>query len=293
MSMPRFGQRSDPRAAPDCPRHPGARSVDYCKRCNRPMCPSCVVPTEVRSICVDCAKSSRGRRSARLGSAAAFLRSSGAPVTVVLIGACVLMYLLVLVVPPVQSLFMLVPAWVGPRPWIVVTSAFLHSGFLHVFFNMLTLYWVGSVVERAIGHWRYGAVCLISALGGSALVMLWCFVQPSTFFAGMVGASGAVFGLFGAVFVLQRLSGSSTAPILILLGINLVYGFANPGVSWQAHIGGFLAGAAATWALLRTSGRPGGTLAPRAKQIAVCVAMAAAMAALCAVSYWGVPALYA
>jgi len=88
------------------------------------------------------------------------------------------MYLLVLVVPPVQSLFMLVPAWVGPRPWIVVTSAFLHSGFLHVFFNMLTLYWVGSVVERAIGHWRYGAVCLISALGGSALVMLWCFVQP-------------------------------------------------------------------------------------------------------------------
>ena len=247
MSMPRFGQRSDPRAAPDCPRHPGARSVDYCKRCNRPMCPSCVVP----------------------------------------------MYLLVLVVPPVQSLFMLVPAWVGPRPWIVVTSAFLHSGFLHVFFNMLTLYVVGSVVERAIGHWRYGAVCLISALGGSALVMLWCFVQPEALFAATVGASGAVFGLFGAVFVLQRLSGSSTAPILILLGVNLVYGFANPGVSWQAHIGGFLAGAAATWALLRTSGRPGGTLAPRAKQIAVCVAMAAAMAALCAVSYWGLVALYA
>ena len=90
-----------------------------------------------------------------------------------------------------------------------------------------------------------------------------------------------------------NLLGDHFHPILILLGINLVYGFANPGVSWQAHIGGFLAGAAATWALLRTSGRPGGTLAPRAKQIAVCVAMAAAMAVLCAVSYWGVPALYA
>ena len=64
-------------------------------------------------------------------------------------------------------------------------------------------------------------------------------------------------------------------------------------MSWQAHIGGFLAGAAATWALLRTSGRPGGALAPRAKQIAVCAGMAAALAALCVVSYWGLVALYA
>ncbi|MBF0944231.1 MAG: rhomboid family intramembrane serine protease, partial [Actinomyces sp.] len=60
MSQPLYGQRSDPYAAPECPRHPGVRSVDYCKRCNRPMCTQCVVPTEVRSICVDCAGRGRG-----------------------------------------------------------------------------------------------------------------------------------------------------------------------------------------------------------------------------------------
>ena len=63
MSQPLYGQRSDPYAAPECPRHPGVRSVDYCKRCNRPMCTQCVVPTEVRSICVDCAGRGRGNLS--------------------------------------------------------------------------------------------------------------------------------------------------------------------------------------------------------------------------------------
>ena len=66
-----------------------------------------------------------------------------------------------------------------------------------------------------------------------------------------VGASGAVFGLFGAVFVLQRLGGSDTTSILTLLGINLVYGFVASGISWQGHIGGAIAGVAATWVLAR------------------------------------------
>ena len=86
--MPSYGQRSDPRAAPDCPRHPGVRSVDYCKRCNRPMCVDCAIPTEVRSICVDCASPKRGwaRRASRVGAA-------GAPVvTYSMMATCVLMY---------------------------------------------------------------------------------------------------------------------------------------------------------------------------------------------------------
>ncbi|MFC2557460.1 MAG: rhomboid family intramembrane serine protease, partial [Pauljensenia sp.] len=138
MSMPSYGQRSDPRAAPDCPRHPGARAVDYCKRCNRPMCVDCVVPTEVRSICVDCAASKRGW-SGRVSRASA----AGAPVvTYALMGICVLMFALTWLVPSVESSLMLVPARLMSQPWTILTGAFLHGGIMHIGFNMLTLYWV-------------------------------------------------------------------------------------------------------------------------------------------------------
>ena len=99
MSMPSYGQRSDPRAAPECPRHPGVRSVDYCKRCNRPMCVDCAIPTEVRSICVDCSSSKKGWMRSPSRAAAA-----GAPVvTYAMMAVCVLMYALTWVSPSLTS----------------------------------------------------------------------------------------------------------------------------------------------------------------------------------------------
>lgn len=247
MSLPSYGQRSDPRAAPDCPRHPGVRSVDYCKRCNRPMCVDCLIPTEVRSICVDCTSSKRGW--VRQASRAAQM---GAPVvTYAMMAICILMYLATWVFPSLKSSLALVPLFLMSRPWTILTGAFLHGGLLHILFNMLSLYWVGRAIEPVLGWWRFLTVYLVSALGGSAFILAWCLIQPSELFVGTVGASGAVFGLFGAVFVLQRLGGADTTPILTLLGINLVYGFLASGISWQAHIGGAVAGVAATWVLAR------------------------------------------
>ena len=247
MSLPSYGQRSDPRAAPDCPRHPGVRSVDYCKRCNRPMCVDCLIPTEVRSICVDCTSSKRGW--VRQASRAAQM---GAPVvTYAMMAVCILMYLATWVFPSLKSSLALVPLFLMSRPWTILTGAFLHGGLLHILFNMLSLYWVGRAIEPVLGWWRFLTVYLVSALGGSAFILAWCLIQPSELFVGTVGASGAVFGLFGAVFVLQRLGGADTTPILTLLGINLVYGFLASGISWQAHIGGAVAGVAATWVLAR------------------------------------------
>ena len=247
MSLPSYGQRSDPRAAPDCPRHPGVRSVDYCKRCNRPMCVDCLIPTEVRSICVDCTSSKRGW--VRQASRAAQM---GAPVvTYAMMAVCILMYLATWVFPSPKSSLALVPLFLMSRPWTILTGAFLHGGLLHILFNMLSLYWVGRAIEPVLGWWRFLTVYLVSALGGSAFILAWCLIQPSELFVGTVGASGAVFGLFGAVFVLQRLGGADTTPILTLLGINLVYGFLASGISWQAHIGGAVAGVAATWVLAR------------------------------------------
>ena len=102
-----------------------------------------------------------------------------------------------------------------------------------------------------MGRWRFLTLYLVSALGGSAFILAWCLIQPSEIFVSTVGASGAVFGLFGAVFVLQRLGGSDTTLILVLLGISLVRGFTASGISWQGHIGGAIAGVAATWVLAR------------------------------------------
>ena len=231
--MPSYGQRSDPRAAPNCPRHPGVRSVDYCKRCNRPMCVDCAISTEVRSICVDCTSSKK--RWMRSPSRAA---AAGAPVvTYAMMATCVLMYVLTWLAPALTSSLALVPAWLMAHPWTILTGAFLHGGLLHILFNMLSLYWVGRAIEPVMGWWRFLTVYLVSALGGSAFIIAWCLIQPSEIYVSTVGASAAVFGLFGAVFVLQRLGGSDTTAILTLLGVNLVYGIMVSGISWQGHIG--------------------------------------------------------
>ena len=278
MSLPSYGQRSDPRAAPDCPRHPGVRSVDYCKRCNRPMCVDCLIPTEVRSICVDCTSSKRGW--VRQASRAAQM---GAPVvTYAMMAICILMYLATWVFPSLKSSLALVPLFLMSRPWTILTGAFLHGGLLHILFNMLSLYWVGRAIEPVLGWWRFLTVYLVSALGGSAFILAWCLIQPSEILVGTVGASGAVFGLFGAVFVLQRLGGADTTPILTLLGINLVYGFLASGISWQAHIGGAVAGVAATWVLARLA-RPRSGITEAAqnrRQLQVALGMIAGIVAL-------------
>ncbi|WP_454928396.1 rhomboid family intramembrane serine protease [Actinomyces sp.] len=278
MSLPSYGQRSDPRAAPDCPRHPGVRSVDYCKRCNRPMCVDCLIPTEVRSICVDCTSSKRGW--VRQASRAAQM---GAPVvTYAMMAICILMYLATWVFPSLKSSLALVPLFLMSRPWTILTGAFLHGGLLHILFNMLSLYWVGRAIEPVLGWWRFLTVYLVSALGGSAFILAWCLIQPSELLVGTVEASSAVFGLFGAVFVLQRLGGADTTPILTLLGINLVYGFLASGISWQANIGGAIAGVAATWVLVRMARPRAGVTeaAQNRRQLLVALGMIAGIVAL-------------
>lgn len=278
MSMPSYGQRSDPRAAPDCPRHPGVRSVDYCKRCNRPMCVDCAIPTEVRSICVDCASPKRGwaRRASRVGAA-------GAPVvTYSMMAICVLMYVVTSVSPSLKASLSLVPATLASHPWTILTGAFLHHDFMHILFNMLSVYWVGRAIEPVMGRWRFLTLYLVSALGGSAFILAWCLIQPSEIFVSTVGASGAVFGLFGAVFVLQRLGGSDTTLILVLLGISLVRGFTASGISWQGHIGGAIAGVAATWVLARLARPCAGVTeaAQNRRQALAALGMIAGMVAL-------------
>ncbi|MCA1718703.1 MAG: rhomboid family intramembrane serine protease [Actinobacteria bacterium] len=182
------------------------------------------------------------------------------PVTFGLIATCVLVYVLVALqgaaigVPPnvglveqpreVLSQGALVPALVAQgEAWRLITSAFLHSGFVHLALNMLSLYFLGSFAEVTFGRSRFLALYLISGIaGGLAYLYFGSFNAPA------VGASGAIFGLLGGVFgfAIRRGTFSTRNPIisqlLLLTGLNLFIGFTIPGVSNTAHIGGLLGG---------------------------------------------------
>jgi membrane associated rhomboid family serine protease len=121
----------------------------------------------------------------------------------------------------------------------LITAAFLHVSLVHLAFNMVALLLVGSPVEAALGRSRFLALYLLSALGGS--VCSYLFGDPHV--AG-VGASGAIFGLFGAFFVIARTRRSDTSGILILIAVNLVFSFTDRAIDWHAHVGGLVVGLA-------------------------------------------------
>ena len=153
----------------------------------------------------------------------------------------------------------------------LLTSAFLHGGLFHVLANMFALSQIGPMLEAALGRARFVALYLLSALGGSAMSMV--LSDPESY---GVGASGAIFGLFGAFYVVLRRQGLDTSGITVLLVINTVIGF-TPGlnIDWRAHLGGLVTGAvvAAAYAYVK----PG----PRRAQlhVAACVAVLAVIVA--------------
>jgi rhomboid protease GluP len=138
----------------------------------------------------------------------------------------------------------LIPALVSEgQAWRLVSSVFLHSGFLHLALNMLSLYFLGSFVENTFGRGRFLALYLLSGLsGGIAYLYFGGFDTPA------VGASGAIFGLLGGVlgYALRRGTFSWQNPVirqlLILLAINLYIGLSIPNVSNTAHMGGLAGG---------------------------------------------------
>jgi membrane associated rhomboid family serine protease len=139
----------------------------------------------------------------------------------------------------------------GGEWYRLVTSMFTHNEIWHIGFNMLSLWWLGGPLEQALGRARYLAVYSVSGLAGSALAYL--LASPTT---ATLGASGAIFGLFGATAVLMRRLNYDMRPIIALLVINLIFTF-SPGfnISWQAHIGGLIAGVVTGYAMVHAPRR--------------------------------------
>ncbi|MER5471573.1 rhomboid family intramembrane serine protease [Streptomyces sp. NPDC002685] len=281
-------------AVTTCYRHPKAESHVRCTRCDRYICPNCMREAAVGHQCVECVK--EGARSIRQARTAFGGRISTVPaVTYVLIGLNVLAYLAELVRSSVVDRFEMLGAglvgtdgehylWqasyapdyhpeglVDGEWYRLLTGAFLHMpptegtfGIAHIVMNMFALWNIGRIVESQLGRVRYLALYLLSALGGSVLVLL---IAPDQ---ATVGASGAIFGLGAAYYVMARRLGSDMGSVNRFMGGLLIWLLISAGVtSWQGHLGGLLAGGVVTAAL---------AYAPRDRrrapiQAAVCVGL--------------------
>ena len=259
MTAPDQASPTGQDSPPTCYRHPGKETWVSCVRCGRYACPDCLREAAVGQQCVECV--GQGARSTRRARTTFGGRPvTGAVVTWTLLAINVALFLVAWVRPGIirdLALFgyaqYTVPGpfhGVAAGEWYrLITSAFVVPqaglnglGFMDILFNMWALVLVGPALEAHLGRIRFLAVYLLSAVGGS--VMYYYLVSPVALAA---GASGAIFGLFGAWFVVSRRLRVDTRGIVVLIAINLALGFFfHSFIAWQAHIGGLLTGALLT-----------------------------------------------
>jgi membrane associated rhomboid family serine protease len=240
-----------------CYRHPDRETGLACSECGRPICADCATFAPVGIRCPDHAGTRRGPTArvkpptVRRAQGVA-LGTNRAPVTYTLIALNVVIYVIGasqfgglnspgsgIVLP--GSLYR---SWVLFGPWVphggwyrLVSSMFLHENLLHIGFNMYVLWAIGRIVEQYLGTARYIGLYFVAGLAGSAGALL---VLPAT---PVLGASGAIFGILGAMMVLEwQITGSLAGQAAALVAINLGLSFVIPGISWGSHVGGLIGG---------------------------------------------------
>lgn len=245
---------------PRCARHPERPAATRCQRCERPICVEDAIEAPVGYQCVECVRASPPVR--RLGDP-----PPTPAVTRALVFAIVAVALLGTAGAVDARTFGLVPVLVGSGEWWrVVTSALLHGGIIHLAFNGILLWRLGQMLEPTLGPWTFLGVAASGLFGGAFGVMALSWLLVATPLGTLmlavrmlgagpltitIGASGAVFGLMGAVLVLLRRRGidpwATTEGSMVgaLVVLNLILTFAMPGISVGGHVGGLLGGAAA------------------------------------------------
>jgi len=226
-----------------CYRHPNRETGVSCSSCGRPICPDCMTPTPVGMRCPECSRERTKVKTIRAAD------RSRPVVTQALIAINIVAYI-------VESAggaslgggaggdIITHGGLFGPaiahqhEYWRIVSSGFLHYSLLHIFFNMFFLYMIGTMLEPAIGGLNFAAIYFASLIAGSFGALLF---EPG---AVTVGASGACFGVFGALIVVARDRGIPIwqSGLGITLVINLVFSFSVRGISIGGHLGGLIAG---------------------------------------------------
>src|SRR5262245_37150906 len=256
-----------------CYRHPNRETGVSCSNCGNPICPDCITATPVGMRCPDCARQRTRTRTVRNISAGV-----DPIVTYALIAINVMLYIgtssqgSALGGSQNGSVFQDL-ALHGNIPgfpfhaYTLVTSGFLHFGLLHIALNMYVLWWLGRELEPSLGHVRFAALYFASLLCGSFGALL---LSPDSLTA---GASGAIFGLFGAAFMIGRARGidvwaNGVGPLIVF---NLVISFAFSGISIGGHLGGLIRGGIARGSQAHSAPRRGST----APGIVACVVLSA------------------
>lgn len=282
-----------PDAVPVCYRHGDRETYIRCQRCDRPICPDCMNAAAVGFQCPDCVR--EGARSTRQGRTpyGGRRRAGGPVVTWTILGLNALVWLMILTTGGNRSRVLttlgLIPDSVrfadpGSFPpfyvargvadgavWQLLTSTFTHVQVWHIFFNMMALYLLGPQLELVLGRSRFAALYVLSGLVGSVAVY---WLAPTASLT--VGASGAIFGLMGALLVLAYKVGGNVQGLLTLLLINgAITVIGAQFISWQGHLGGFVGGVALGAVLV---------YAPQQRRTQVQVAGLAAVAAFVVVA---------
>jgi len=284
MTAPDEASTAGQEVPPTCFRHPDRETWVSCVRCGRHACPDCLRQAAVGQQCVECVRgASQGTRQARTAFGGRPVAT--ATVTWTLVGINVLLFLVELAMPSLANDWGLLGyapfsaggpvQGVAAGQWYrLITSAFLPPatglgglGFLDIVFNMWALIAVGPALEQLLGRGRFLAVYLLSAIGGGVFFFL--IGQPYVL---ALGASGAVFGLFGAYFVVARKLRLDVRGIVTIIVINLAFSlFYRSTIAWQDHVGGLIVGVATTAAF---------AYAPRKNRTAIQVAAAVAVLAI-------------
>jgi membrane associated rhomboid family serine protease len=251
-----------------CYRHPSRETGVSCSNCGNPICPDCMTATPVGMRCPDCARQKTQTRS---------LQSMAVePIaTYVLIAINVAVFLAARGSQNAQAdLILFGPAVADGDYWRLITSGFLHVEVTHILLNMLSLFWLGRMIEPALGHARYVAIYMASLLAGSLGVMI---LSPDEL---TLGASGAIYGLLGAAIVMARNRNISliSSGLLPILGINFALTITLPGISLGGHVGGLIGGLIATFVVEQLSmRRRGDTTIPAVIACAILGVIAAAV----------------
>ena len=263
-----------------CYRHPSEQTGVHCTRCGRPICPACMIEAPVGYQCPECVAEARSEFRKGPGRRIAVANAKGVSLTKVLLVALAGIYALE-VIPVVlnwtddpvgagalfngPSVIRLVELGgsvgyaIDPQNdlvgiaagqyWRLFTAMFLHANLIHLGLNAYALYLFGRTVESELGRMRFALIYLSSGLFASAVS--YALSDPNGV---AIGASGAIFGVFGAFFAYnfrrrhQALAAARIQQMVVLLAINLFLGFSVSGIDWRAHVGGFIGGLAAGFA---------------------------------------------